>query len=151
MPVSEAFNFRAINDQLSTSGLLSEEQLQSLAADQYQVVINLLPDHHDYAVKNEAELVENQGLSYHYLPIEFDAPTLDELQQFCTLMNKVQAQKTLVHCAANYRVTAFYSLYMFIHHNWSAEQAKECIAEMVGTKEHPAWQSLTDGVLNNAD
>lgn len=149
MSVDQAYNFREINSQLSTSGLLSEEQLQSLAAENYEVVINLLPDHHEYAVTTESAIVEAQGLKYHYLPIEFDAPTLDELQQFCTLMKSAETQKKLVHCAANYRVSVFYGLYAFRHLDWSAEQARQFIAQLVDSKEYPVWHALIDDVLNN--
>ena len=148
MAIDQAYNFREINPLLSTSGLPSEDQLQSLAAEHYEVVINLLPDHHEYAVKTEAQIVEAQGLRYYYLPIEFDSPTLDELQQFCKLMENTQTQKKLVHCAANYRVSVFYAL---THLDWPAVQARAFIATLLDSQEYPAWHSFINEFLDLKD
>ena len=48
--------------------------------------------------------------------------TLRRLKRSCT---QLPASKTLIHCAANFRVTAFYSLYAMKHLGWSEAQAAE--------------------------
>ena len=44
MSIEDAYNFRRINDRLTTSGLVSVAQLHDLRREGYDAVINLLPD-----------------------------------------------------------------------------------------------------------
>lgn len=74
MNIEQIYNAVAVEDSVLTAGLLNEVQLAELGAAGIELVINLLPDWHDYAVKNEAYIVGEQGIAYHYIPIEFDAP-----------------------------------------------------------------------------
>ncbi|MDZ7783576.1 MAG: hypothetical protein U5K56_11805 [Halioglobus sp.] len=64
MSVDESYNFRVIDDAVSTAGLLSEEQLSELSQCGYEVVINLLPHDSEYAIKNEEPIVVGQGVDY---------------------------------------------------------------------------------------
>ena len=48
-------------------------------------------------------------------------------------MQAVPDDRTLIHCAANFRVTAFYSLYAMKHLDWTAAQA----SEKTTSKPHP--------------
>src|SRR3954449_13448532 len=102
----EAYNFRRIDDRLTTSGLLSVEQLASLGRDGYEAVVNLLPDTNDRAVPDEAQIVRAQELDYVYIPVDFAAPTHADLERFVEAMDALAGRKVHVHCAANYRVSA---------------------------------------------
>jgi protein tyrosine phosphatase (PTP) superfamily phosphohydrolase (DUF442 family) len=79
MSIEDAYNFRRINERLTTSGLVTVAQLLDLQGDGYDAVINLLPDTHAHAVPGEARIVEESGLDYVYIPVDFDAPTHTDL------------------------------------------------------------------------
>ena len=64
MSTSEAFNFKKINEQGATSGLLSQDHLNALGREGYRAVINLLPQWHDYAVQDEQAIVEAQDKTF---------------------------------------------------------------------------------------
>ena len=147
MSVSEAYNYRQVSDQLHTSGLLSEEQLQQLGGEGFSRVINLLPSHHDYAVKDEQALVEAQGIDYCYIPVEFDDPNDDNFAAFCAAMDSAGNDKLLVHCAANYRVSGFYAMYAHQSLGWTAEQARDFIAAIWNPAEYPEWDTFINGKL----
>ncbi len=147
MSVSEAYNYLKINEQLHTSGLLNEAQLQQLGAEGFVRVVNLLPSHHDYAVKNEQALVEAQGIEYCYIPVEFDQPDDEKFNAFCDVMKRAGDDKLLVHCAANYRVSGFYAMYAHQELGWSAQQARDFITAIWNPAEYPEWNDYINEKL----
>lgn len=142
MSVSEAYNFKAVTPHLSTSGLLSEAQLSALGDQDYNIVINLLPPDHEYAVAAEPDLIQAQGIEYINIPVDFAAPTENDFAQFVEAMEKTVDRKALLHCAANYRVTAFYAIYAVQQLNWSAAQARDLIASVWDISEHHVWEQF---------
>ena len=80
-------------------------------AEGFDAVINLLPDSSEEAAADERAIVEGQGLEYHYLPVDFANPTPTDFRLFRHVMENTREKKVLIHCAANYRVSAFYALY----------------------------------------
>jgi len=142
MGIEGSFNFRRISEQLTTSGLPTTEQLGELHDDGYAAVINLLPDHHDYAVADEARIVRDQGLDYVYIPVDFDAPTHADLEAFAEAMAGHAGEKVHVHCAANYRVSAFYGLYAQANGLCTGAQADALVQEIWDPAEFPAWTAF---------
>jgi len=139
MSIEDTFNFRRISDRVTTSGLLNAEQLADLQREGYQAVINLLPDSHDYAVHEEPTIVRDQGLDYVYIPVDFDAPTHGDFVAFTDSMRAHVDDKVHVHCAANYRVSAFYGLYAQSQGLCSEAQADALVRDLWDPVEHPVW------------
>lgn len=146
MGVEQAYNFRAVNEQVLTSGRVEPEQLAQLADAGVEVVINLLPASSQYAVANEQGIVESQGIDYLYLPIDFAAPTLAEFEQFTRLMAQAGERKVLIHCAANYRVSAFYSRYAVQSGLWNKEDADQFMLSIWQPQEHAPWPQWLEEV-----
>jgi len=122
--VADIYNFRPIDDRLSTSGQPSETQLRAVAAEGYEVIINLaLHDQPRYSLPDETGLVTCLGMEYVHIPVQFDAPQEKDLLAFFTAMEKYKQRKVLVHCAANMRVTAFLGLYRFIKQGMTNTEA----------------------------
>lgn len=150
MSTSEAFNFKKINEQVATSGLLSQDHLNALGREGYRAVINLLPQWHDYAVQDEQAIVEVQGVAYHYIPVDFDAPTEADYLEFEDTLLQLADAKVLLHCAANYRVSAFYGIYAVRHLGWSKREAMQHIASIWTLQEYPVWQAFVTDMLDDA-
>jgi protein tyrosine phosphatase (PTP) superfamily phosphohydrolase (DUF442 family) len=113
--LTDIYNFRAIDDTLSTSGQPSEAQIRALAGEGFNVIINLgLHDDPRYSLKEEKSLVEGLGMVYVHIPVQFDAPRKDDLLAFFQTMEMHKDKKIHIHCAANKRVTAFLGLYRAI-------------------------------------
>jgi protein tyrosine phosphatase (PTP) superfamily phosphohydrolase (DUF442 family) len=147
MDIETSYNFRRIDERLTTSGVVPEEGLTTLATQGYEAVINLLPETSEFAVPNERGLVESQGIEYIHIPVDFKHPTQTDFAKFSEALDRVRDKKTHIHCAANYRVSAFYSLYEFKRGNWSAEQAREFIGDIWQPVEHPGWDGFINGLL----
>src|SRR5262245_11570843 len=139
MDIEASYNFRRINDKLTTSGIVRPEGLKSLGSQGYSVVINLLPDTSEHAVPNERDLVESQGIEYIHIPVDFKQPTERDLAAFCEALDWIVGRKVHIHCTANYRVSAFYSLYEVNRGRWSINQAMEFIRDIWEPGDHPAW------------
>ena len=147
MSVDDAFNYKKVSETISTAGLLSEQQIDSLKPQGYQCVINLLPNDSEYALQGEKERIEGQGISYYYIPVEFSAPTEHDYFDFENTMKALQANKTMIHCAANYRVSAFYAIYAMHNLGWSVNEATEHIASIWNPAEYDPWETFIARML----
>ena len=122
--LSEAKNFREADDRLLTAGQPSEEQLASAAVDGVQVVMNLaLHDDPRYSLPDERRCVEGCGMIYVHIPVPFATPAEADLLAFFDAMDLYRERRILIHCAANYRVTAFLGLYRVARQGWSSGEA----------------------------
>jgi uncharacterized protein (TIGR01244 family) len=143
MSIDEIYNARKVDDRLITSGQPSEDQLRSVAAAGIDTVINLAPHDAENALRDEAALVSELGMTYHHLPVVFANPTDSDFAAFEQLMLELPPDsRTLVHCAANFRVSAFYGLYAVKHLGWSVEQADAFRAPIWDGSDYPVWETF---------
>jgi uncharacterized protein (TIGR01244 family) len=144
MSTQDIYNYVQVDEQTITSGQPLEEQLQAAADEGFTTVINLAPTSSRNALPDEAGLVQSLGLTYYYIPVDWSNPTEQDLTAFEAAMSQRPAGKTLVHCAANFRVTAFYSLYALKHLGWSVEQAEAFRALIWAGSSNPIWEVFID-------
>jgi protein tyrosine phosphatase (PTP) superfamily phosphohydrolase (DUF442 family) len=144
--VEDSYNFRRVSETVTTSGVVMPEALGGLAAAGYELVVNLLPEDSEHAVEDERAIVERQGLAYAYIPVDFASPRRSDFESFAAVMDANPAAVTHVHCAANYRVSAFYGLYALRKRWWTVEQADEHIAGLWTPAEHPVWRAFIASV-----
>ncbi|MBI2992821.1 MAG: protein tyrosine phosphatase family protein [Gammaproteobacteria bacterium] len=153
MSVEQARNYRRVDERVATSGSLSEDQLAALGSEGFEAVINLLPPDSIYAVPGEEQIVKRQGIQFHCIPVDFGAPRPEDYESFVRVMDEVRNKKVLVHCAANYRVSVFYSLYARARGEWSSEQAQAFIRSVWDPGHFTGWPEFLEKVeatLNNA-
>ena len=105
-------------------------------------MINLLPADSEYAIAGEREIVEGQGVDYVHIPVDFAAPTQGDFELFASAMDAHHDGKVHVHCAANYRVSAFYSAYARKRGLLTDAEADELVRGLWNPDEHPAWQTF---------
>ena len=122
MPVENIANFLPIDDRIGTAGQPSETELREAASDGYKAVVNLGLLDPRYCLADEAGLVRSLGLRYHHIPVQFDAPTVDDFHRFLSAMDECADDRVLVHCAANYRVSSFMALYGEMKLGWTRER-----------------------------
>ena len=104
MALDDIKNFVAASDWLGTAGQPSEAQLRDVASAGFEVVVNLGLLDSRYCLADEAGTVSGLGLGYHHIPVDFNAPQLDDLRRFFDAMDDAKDERVFVHCAANYRV-----------------------------------------------
>lgn len=107
----DAVNTFQVFDWLWTSGQLSAADIQQLPGLGIQVVINLALPSSPNALPGEAEGVTGQGMVYVQIPVEWEAPRLEQFEQFVGVLKAFEGRKIWLHCAMNMRVSAF--VYLF--------------------------------------
>jgi uncharacterized protein (TIGR01244 family) len=144
MSTQEIYNYRKVDDQLITGGQPTEEQLKSAADEGVKTVINLATINPRYSLEDEAGLVRSLGMTYCHIPVDWENPQDSDFEAFEATLQQLAAGKTLIHCAANFRVTAFYSLYAMQHLGWSEAQADEFRASIWQGSSYPVWERFID-------
>jgi len=87
-------------------------------------------------------LVQSLGMTYYHIPVEWEHPTESDFKAFEGIMQQLTPGKTLIHCAANFRVTAFYALYGLKHLGWTEAQAETFRAAMWQGSNFPVWEKF---------
>jgi len=119
------YNSLKISDSIATSGQPTKEQFSAIKDYGYQTIVNLTLPTSTNALPDEKQVVENLGMQYVHIPVIWENPTLEDVEQFFSVMKANAEQKTFVHCAANMRVSAFMYLYRRIHDRMGDEEAKK--------------------------
>jgi uncharacterized protein (TIGR01244 family) len=127
MSVIDIFNYIRIDELVATAGQPSEAQFREAREAGYEIVINLAPDGLETSLPDEGKLLEALGIEYHHIPVAWAEPRLEQLEQFEALMDSVAGRPTLIHCQANYRVTAFFAMYATFKLGWEDERADALI------------------------
>ncbi len=109
--LKQIVNFLAISPDLGTAGQPLREQFAAIREAGYQVVINLAMPVSISALADEAEIVGGLGMEYVPIPVVWEAPQPRDFERFCVEMQRLAGKKVFVHCAKNYRVSAFVYLY----------------------------------------
>jgi len=143
----EIYNFLALSETLFTGGMPTAEQLTDAAQRGVDVVINLAPHDVPDALPNETELVTSLGMQYINLPVNWNTPTKEGLDRFMDAMDESQGKKVLVHCEANFRASAFVSMYRILREDWSPEDALEVMHKIWDEDAYPVWKMFIEDTL----
>jgi protein tyrosine phosphatase (PTP) superfamily phosphohydrolase (DUF442 family) len=147
MPTNDIYNTIVVHNRLTTGGMPTADQIRSAAVEGFTAVVNLATDHPGESLEDEAALVRSLGMAYYNIPVVWSAPQAADFTAFAALMQQLGDQKILLHCAANYRVSAFYSLYAWKHLGWTEAQALAFRQPIWDDGEtYPAWQAFIDEV-----
>jgi uncharacterized protein (TIGR01244 family) len=104
------YNWRRLDDRVTTSGQPTEQQLADVRALGVRHIINLGLHTHEKALPEEAATVGRLGMTYIHIPVDFQNPTAEDFAAFCAVMEQLKEVPVHVHCIANYRVSAFFSI-----------------------------------------
>ncbi|RTR31737.1 protein tyrosine phosphatase family protein [Shewanella atlantica] len=145
----KAVQFNSAN--VITAGLPSEAQFETLQQAGVDLVINLIPDGNSSGHEDEASMVKSAGMTYESISVDWKKPNVEDVERFFSIMNANRDKDILIHCAANYRASAFYYLYQATQLKQDSEQQKKQTLAPWGDlesslKEYPQWQLLIEQV-----
>jgi uncharacterized protein (TIGR01244 family) len=146
--MKDIYNYLYLDEKLSSSGMPKPEQMKSVADAGVQVVINLATSKSEGAIPNEGELVKGLGMEYIHIPVDWNNPTKENLDQFMRMMDAHQNEHVLVHCQANYRASAFVAMYRVVRQGWQADDALEVMHKIWHEEENPVWNMFIEDTLN---
>ncbi|SMN00465.1 hypothetical protein SPONN_1707 [uncultured Candidatus Thioglobus sp.] len=107
MNIKEIKNFIQASELIASSGQPTEQQIKFIAFAGYEVIINLAMPNSDNAIPEEGNIVTALKMIYIHIPVPYEAPNKTHLNNFLHIMEALSNQKVWVHCALNYRVSAF--------------------------------------------
>ena len=138
--MNKILNYVKINELISTSGQPKIEELELIANEGFEVVINLAVPTTSNALENEDKIVSSLNMSYIHIPVDFENPKISDLKLFLNLLQALGANKVWVHCALNYRVSAF----MYVYHKYILKSPFENIDLSIFEEWSPPkiWQDL---------
>ncbi len=142
MALEEITNYIPVSDRIASSGQPDEMQFKEIAQAGYEVVINLAMPNSENAIPEEGYIVTARKMQYIHIPVPFEAPALEHLNDFISIMQAYEDKKVWVHCVVNYRVSAFLYLYMRLVHNASIKEANKVILKT--WKPNDTWKSFMD-------
>ena len=138
--MNKILNYVKINELISTSGQLKIEELELIANEGFEVVINLAVPTTSNALENEDKIVSSLNMSYIHIPVDFENPKISDLKLFLNVLQALGANKVWIHCAKNYRVSAF----MYVYHKYILRTPFEEIDLSIFDMWQPSlvWQEL---------
>ena len=84
-------------------------------------------------------------MEYLHIPVDWEAPTASDFYLFAGAMQRSPGKKTLLHCQANYRASAFSFLYRVLYEGVPMATAKRDM-DSVWTP-NQTWRELIFAVL----
>ena len=135
----DIYNWRRLNERLTTSGQPSEAQLRQLRALGVEHVVNLGLHTHEQALPDEAGSVADLGMTYIHIPVQFDNPTEADFVSFCEALQELGDAPTHVHCIANYRVSAFFYRYRRDVLGWDEAEARQEMEDVWNPGKLAVW------------
>ena len=138
--MNKILNYVKINELISTSGQPKIEELELIANEGFEVVTNLAMPTTSNALENEDKIVSSLNMSYIHIPVDFENPKISDLKLFLNVLQALGANKVWIHCAKNYRVSAF----MYVYHKYILHTPFEQIDLSIFDMWQPSlvWQEL---------
>lgn len=128
-----------------TGGQPTAKQIELLGELGFNILINLATSSSPDTLKNEQEIAQNAGLAYVHIPVEWQAPTKNDLIKFFLMFEQHKGFKTFVHCVLNMRASVFIYLYRVIIENEDPETCWEKVLEIWEPNE--IWQKFIDEMI----
>ena len=146
--MKDIYNYLQLDENLSSSGMPTAEQMKEVADAGVNVVINLALKTSPSALADEDLIVASLGMKYIHIPVEWDNPTRQNIEDFFDAMDAHKHQKVHVHCQANYRATAFITLYRVLQEGWQPADAIPVMEKIWNPEDFPAWQKFIEENLS---
>lgn len=148
--MKDIYNYLYYNEKLSSSGMPTAEQMRSVAEAGIQLVINLAPHDVPNGIPNEMELVNSLGMEYINIPVNWNTPTRVGLNVFMDAMDSNKDKKIHVHCEANFRASAFITMYRILRLNWIPEDAFAVMHTIWDEDAYPVWKMFIEDSLKRS-
>lgn len=142
MPLDTIINHIKVSERIASSGQPKKHEFKEIAQAGFEVVINLAMPNSDNAIPDEGNIVTTLKMQYIHIPVPFEAPTLEHLKDFFSIMNAIKHKKVWIHCVVNHRVSAFLFLYMRFIENKSIDEANNSVLK--SWKPNDVWTRFMD-------
>ena len=146
-------NFHLITETIGTAGQPTITQFEDVKNANFAVVVNLaMPDSPD-ALADEADIVGALNMAYIHIPVLWQAPSLADVKKFFAVMDAAErnGDNVFVHCAANYRASAFTYKYLTLRKGVSSEEAMSPLLRRWLPEMDDNWRLIMALTINEID
>ncbi|MDA0994798.1 MAG: protein tyrosine phosphatase family protein [Proteobacteria bacterium] len=147
--LNEIRNYIEYSPIFSSAGQPTREQLEAVKSAGFERVVYIAFSNSRDAIADEDAFVKELGMDYIQIPVIWDAPTKSDFYAFAGAMQREPERKTLLHCAANFRASAFSLLYRVLYGDVSVADAKADMNTIWTPNE--TWKNLIFAVLEDHD
>jgi uncharacterized protein (TIGR01244 family) len=117
-------NFMRVTTDFCTGGQPRPEHLAQLKAEGVRAVLNLrTPGEHRAAEEQEA--AEKASLKYFNIPVEYQHPNPEQVDEFLKITDDPANRPMFIHCTAAIRVGAFWMIRRVLRDGFTQEAALE--------------------------
>jgi len=134
MTIKAITNYIQASDQLASSGQPDKHQFRYIAKAKYQLIVNLAMPNSENTIPEEGYIVAALKIVYVHIPVPFETPNVDHLKAFIRVMTAFSDHRVWVHCALNYRVSAFLYQYKRLVRGRDGGRGGRSYAPFLGTK-----------------
>jgi len=145
--LEEIKNYREYSPDFSSAGQPSRKQFELLKKEGFERVVYIAFANSEGAISDEDQVVKDLGMNYAQVPVIWEAPTKADFNAFAAVMQSAPEKKTLLHCQANYRASAFAFLYRVIYLDVPLAAAKSDMNSI--WKPDGVWKDLIFEVLQD--
>lgn len=142
-PLETVRNFQQVTDRLASSGQIGYDQAPLLREAGYDVVVNLAVADEERNAR-EGYFVTREGLTYIHIPVDWNAPAMDDVELFFDVMEANADRKIYVHCFANMRASAFVYMYRTLVEGVPEDEARATMNEIWDPWELEQWGGLIE-------
>ena len=143
--VAEIVNYREYTPTFASAGQPTAEQLQLLRDEGYERIIYVAFSDQERSLPHEDRLVKELGMEYVHIPVDWDAPTMNDFELISAALGQAPDKKTLLHCQVNFRASAFSFLYRVLYDDVPIAEAKADMNAVWTPNE--VWRDLIFEVL----
>jgi len=143
--LEEIMNYREYAPGFSSAGQPSREQFELLKKEGFERVVYIAFANSEGAISDEDQVVKELGMHYVQVPVIWEAPTKADFHAFAAVMQSAPKKRTLLHCQANYRASAFAFLYRVLYLDVPVAEAKADMNTI--WKPDGAWRDLIFEVM----
>jgi uncharacterized protein (TIGR01244 family) len=122
--VSSIRNFMRVTTEFCTGGQPRPEHFAQLKAEGVRAVLNLRTAG-EHRAAEEQEAVEKAGLKYFNIPVEYQHPAPEQVDQFLKITDDPANRPMFIHCTAAIRVGAFWMIRRVLRDGLTQEAALE--------------------------
>ena len=137
-------NFHLITNTIGIAGQPTKTQFVDIKNANFSVVVNLAMPDSTNALLDEGSVVSSLDMTYVHIPVPWGTPSASHVKKFFGVMDALEGkgEKVFVHCAANYRASAFAYKYLTLRKGVSPAQATSPLLHRWLPEMDGNWKSI---------
>jgi protein-tyrosine phosphatase len=120
-------NFKKITESLAIGGQPAEPYFPLLPKAGFEVVVHVQLTNVGTLVNNEDLLVEENGMSYVKIIIDFNNPKVDEFLYMAQILDHYRKERVFAHCTTGYSTSTLIIPYLMLKNEWSLSETLESV------------------------